>query len=222
MKSKKTTKTKKPAARKAKAPVKAKKSVVKKPALKAVAAAPKEVVAPKKVKKAVKRTNVISLQKPSVNSTSNNNKAQPKLESSPSFWPLNMFHEMEKIMMNNNTNFQFDQIAQDTMSFSRESMEAFVQSSTMFAKGMEDMMRTAASLAQGAMEKQAEQTREIMGSKSINEFTEKQTKIVQSNFDEYMQNTAKLSEMGVKVLNECTQPINEQMTKAMKKAKKAA
>ncbi|MCB9982779.1 MAG: phasin family protein [Rhodospirillales bacterium] len=116
--------------------------------------------------------------------------------------------------------FQFDQLAQDAANQSRESMEAFVKSGTIFAKGFEEIIKTAATLTQGAAEKQAEYTKQLMGSKTLNEYAEAQNKIAQSSFDQFMAGATKLSEMSVKVLNEASEPLNEQMTKTMAKANK--
>ena len=128
--------------------------------------------------------------------------------------------EMETMMTNQP--FQFDKMAQEAANQSREGFEAFVKSGEIFAKGFEDIVKTAASLTQTAAEKQAEFAKELMGSKTLNELAETQNKIVQANFDQFMSNATKLSEMSVKVMNEASEPLNAQATKAMKKANKAA
>lgn len=135
-----------------------------------------------------------------------------------SLQPMNALKKMEKIMTKQP--FQFDQLAQDAANQSRESMEAFVKSGTIFAKGFEEIIKTAATLTQGAAEKQAEYTKQLMGSKTLNEYAEAQNKIAQSSFDQFMAGATKLSEMSVKVLNEASEPLNEQMTKTMAKANK--
>ncbi|MCC6598077.1 MAG: phasin family protein [Alphaproteobacteria bacterium] len=132
----------------------------------------------------------------------------------------NMTNGMEMIMPKQN--FQFDQMANDTANAGRESMEAFIKSGTILAKGLEDIMRTAASLSQGAVEKQAEMTKQIMGAKTLNEFTAAQNKIAQLNFQEFMANATKLSEMSVKIMNESIAPLNDQMNKGLNRATKMA
>ena len=117
--------------------------------------------------------------------------------------------------------FQFDQFTQDAANQSRENVEAFVKSGTIFAKGFEDIIKTAASLTQTATERQAEYAKQLMGVKTLNEFAETQNKIAQSSFDQFMQGATQLSEMSVKLLSETSEPLNAQMSKAMKKAKAA-
>lgn len=129
------------------------------------------------------------------------------------------FNPMENMMPKQN--FQFDKIAQDATSFGREGMEAFMKSCAIYTKGCEEMTRKAAEMCQNAAEKQAEYAKQMMGSKTINEFAEAQNKIAQASFDEFMAGATKLSEMGVKVLSESIEPINEQINKGMQKAGKS-
>lgn len=135
------------------------------------------------------------------------------------FTGLNLF-EMEKIMTKQD--FKFDNFTADAASMSREQMEAFLKFQTTFTKGVEDIMRTAASLTQSAAEKQAEYAKQLMGAKTINEFSAAQNKIAQASFDEFMAGATKISEMSVKVMNDSLAPLNDQMAKGMQKASKKA
>ena len=76
-------------------------------------------------------------------------------------------------------------------------------------------------MTQTAVEKQAEFTKQLMSSKTLNEYAEAQNKIAQANFDEFMAGATKLSEMSVKVLSEASEPLNSQMNKAVQQANKA-
>ena len=142
---------------------------------------------------------------------------KPKTSSNTFAQPFD-FKNMEKIM---NNQFQFDQFTQDAANQSRENVEAFVKSGEIFAKGFENIMKTAAAMTQTATEKQAEYAKQLMGSKTLNEFAETQNKIAQSSFDQFMQGATQLSEMSVKVISEASEPLNAQMSKAMQKAKAA-
>lgn len=126
---------------------------------------------------------------------------------------------MEKIMTQSKT--QFDNLTKDATEMGRENIEACIQSSTIFAKGCEDMMRTMMSLAQNAAERQGKFVKEALNSKTLNEWTEVQNKIAQSNFDEFMSSATKMTELSVKVLNDAVEPINAQMTKGVQKATKS-
>ncbi|GJL85813.1 MAG: hypothetical protein DHS20C02_15880 [Micavibrio sp.] len=123
---------------------------------------------------------------------------------------------METMMTQGKT--QMDKAAQDAAKFNRESTEAFMKFGQVFTKGFEDIMRESAALAQSAAEKQAQFMKEAMSTKTLNEWTEVQTKMAQANFDDFMEGATKISELSVKVMTESTEPFNAQFSEAIKKA----
>lgn len=139
----------------------------------------------------------------------------------PSVYPFKPAQYYMEMIMTKNP-MQFDQIAQEATAASRESLEAVSKSCSIFAKGYESLMRTSMEMSQTAAEKQASYAKEAMSCKTLNEFTEMQNKIAQSNFDDFMSSMTKLSEMSTKIITETAEPINEQMTKAAEKVTKAA
>ena len=118
--------------------------------------------------------------------------------------------------------FDFSAVAQDSANAGREGVEAFIKSSTIFAKGMEELVQTATKLAQTNAEKQAQFTKELMASKTLNEMAETQNKIAQAHFNAFVANSTKLSELSAKLLTEASEPINKQMTKTINAAQKKA
>lgn len=135
------------------------------------------------------------------------------------FFPQQNNEAMEKIMSQSKS--QMDKIAQDASNFGREGFEAFMQSSTIFAKGFEELARTAIALGQSSAEKQAQFLNKAMSSKTLNEWAETQNKIAQASLDDIMSAATKLSEMSVKLLTESAEPISEQMGKTIRKASEA-
>lgn len=133
-----------------------------------------------------------------------------------SFFPTKPNQTMEKIMSQSKS--QMDKFAQDGASFGRENVEAFIKSSTIFAKGFEDILRQTVALAQSAAEKQAQYVNQAMSSKTLNEWSEVQNKIAQTNFDDFMAGATKISELSIKVLTESAEPLNDQLGKSIKKA----
>lgn len=202
---KKKVVTKKPAEKKkvaAKAPAKkasVKKVVAKKSSAKKIAA--KKPVAKKVVAK-----------KP----TASKAKSALPSKSYASFIEPNQ--TMEKLMSQGKT--QMDKIAQQASEAGRENIEAVIKSSTIFAKGFEDIMRTAMSMAQDTAERQSKFVKEVLSAKTLNEWTEMQNKIAQTNFDDFVSGATKISEMGVKVLTDCVEPINDQVSKGIQQATK--
>lgn len=117
-----------------------------------------------------------------------------------------------------NTNKQFEKFTQDAANIGQEQVEALVKSSTILAKGMEDIVKTCMDIAQASGEKTQEAAKAMMACKTLNEFTEAQSKLAQASFDEFMTTATKLSELSIKVATESLEPINDQVGKAMKKA----
>lgn len=113
---------------------------------------------------------------------------------------------------------QYEKFSQEAGEIGRESMDAYIKAGTLFMKGLEDIARTAAAMAQSSAEKQAEFIKEAMSSKTLNEWTEIQNKAAQANFDDFMSGATQLSELSVKVITECTEPLNAQMSKSIKRA----
>lgn len=107
---------------------------------------------------------------------------------------------------------------EDMMSMGKETADAWMECGNIFAKGMEEMMKACMGRAQNAGEKNADVVKSLMACKTINEFAETQNRIAQTSFEEAMSATAQMSEMSVKMMMECFEPINKQVAVSMKKA----
>lgn len=134
----------------------------------------------------------------------------------PQFKPFTLETNMFK-----GNNKQFDQFTQDAAVMGQAQVDAIVKSTTIFTKGMEDIMKTCMEIAQEAGEKSQAAAKSVMSCKTINEFADVQTKLAQASFDEFMTNATKISEKGVKLCTDAMEPINDQMGKAIKKASDA-
>ncbi len=132
------------------------------------------------------------------------------------FFPSQPNKTMESIMSKSKS--QIDRTLKDASHIGREGFEACIRSSTLFTKGMEEIVRTSVALAQSAAEKQARLINQSLSSKTLNEWAEVQNKIAQSNFDDFMAGATRISEMGIKMLTECSEPLNEQIGKSIRKA----
>ena len=227
---------KKPAVKKATP----KKTAAKKPAVKKVTASKKVAEAKKTAKKittkktatlkaakkpAVKKTAAKKpVAKKSVKIAARKRPAQkPKASTNVFAIPTKPQSQFTETLLMNQPNFQqaqaqFDQFTKEAASINREGIDAFVKSSTIFAKGFETLIRETLSISQTAAEKQMQLAKDAMTSKSINEFSDAQNKIAQSSFDDFMSGTTKITEMGVKILTEAIEPINDQIQKSVQKA----
>ncbi len=174
----------------------------------------------KKKKTVAKKTTTATLKskpatKPAAAGFADFTKGFSQFSSFPKFEPFKMETNMLK------GNKQFDKIAQDAAVMGQDQIDALVKSSTIFAKGMEDIVKTCMEIAQEAGEKSQAVAKTMMSCKTLNEFTDVQTKLAQASFDEFMTNATKISEQSVKLCTDALEPINDQMGKAIKKASDA-
>ena len=116
---------------------------------------------------------------------------------------------------------QFEKLTNEATTLGRDGFDAFNKSMAIFARGFEDIVRTSMSIAQTTAEKQGQLVKEALSTKSLNEWADIQNRIAQTSFDDAIAAATKLSEMSVKVLTQGSEPINNQLTKGMKKASEA-
>lgn len=107
---------------------------------------------------------------------------------------------------------------EDMMSMGKQSSDAWMKFGSSFAKGMEGMMKTCMTRAQGVSEKNANVVKSLMACKTINEVAETQSRLAQDALEDAMSTSAQMSEMTVKMAMECLEPINKQMSDAMRRA----
>lgn len=124
--------------------------------------------------------------------------------------------DMENIMTQGKS--QFDKLSQDASKSTKEQFEALIKSGNIFMKGFEDMTGAYMSWAQSSAEKNSQAVKALLGCKTINEYAETQNKWVQQNFDDFMAGTTKLSELSVKVATDAFEPLNDHVSKSIKKA----
>lgn len=130
----------------------------------------------------------------------------------PSFQPFKLETDMFK------GNQQFEKIAQDAAVVGQDQVDALVKSSTILARGMEDIIKTCMEIAQETNEKNQNVAKTVMSCKTLNEFTDVQSRLAQASFDDFMTNATRISEKAVKLCTEMFEPINDQMGRSMKRA----
>ncbi len=126
------------------------------------------------------------------------------------------FQSMEKLM--NTSKDQFEKLKSDATTTSRQGIEALTKSGTILTQGLEQFFKTCMSIAQTSAERQSEAFKQLLSCKTLNEFTEAQNKFAQQSFDELMQNATKLSEISIKLATDVFEPINDEVSKGIKKA----
>lgn len=127
---------------------------------------------------------------------------------------------MESIM--NDTQKNFEKIRNEATETTRQGVEACAKSGTAIAKGWEQLIKTSIELAQNSAERQSAAFKDLMACKTLNDLTEAQNRIAQANFEDAMQAATKISEISIKIATEAFEPINEEVSKTIRKTSEAA
>ena len=101
--------------------------------------------------------------------------------------------------------------------FQKDNYEAFVAASTIFAKGAENVGKAWMALSQEAMEAAAQTAKSLLGAKTLREAVDLQSDFAKTNFDKFVAEGTKMSELTVKVANEAFAPLNARVNVAVEK-----
>lgn len=105
----------------------------------------------------------------------------------------------------------------DLASFNKQNVDAIVQSSTVVAKGAEEVSKTVAAFAQSSLEQGVAAGKALMGAKTLKDIIDLQAGFAKQSFDAFMAESSKLSELSVKVTNEALAPINARVNATVEK-----
>ena len=95
----------------------------------------------------------------------------------------------------------------DFTSLGQENVEAVIKSGNIAVKGFEALGREMMAYARYSLEGNVAATKAMLGAKSLREVVDLQADYTRKSFDHAMAESAKLTEMSVKVANEAIQPI---------------
>jgi phasin family protein len=104
--------------------------------------------------------------------------------------------------------------------YNKDAMDAYVKAGNVMAKGMEDMGKTVFAFAQTQAEANVAAAKALMSAKTINDVVEIQTNLARDQFDAFVAESTKVSEMGMKVANEAVEPIQAQFNVVVEKVMK--
>lgn len=126
------------------------------------------------------------------------------------------FKSMENVMTQ--TKAQYEKMTSEAASSGKEGLEALVKSTNIWMKGSENLFKTYMTLAQDSASKNSEALKTLLACKNLNELAEAQNKLAQESFDGFMASATKISELSVKLATEALEPINDQVSKTIRKA----
>lgn len=101
--------------------------------------------------------------------------------------------------------------------FNKLAFEAFVASSTIVARGLQELSKSVASAAQSSIEENMAAGKAILGAKSLKEAIDLQSGLAKSNFEKLVAESSKFSEISAKLAEEAFAPLNSRLSDAVKK-----
>jgi phasin family protein len=105
----------------------------------------------------------------------------------------------------------------DFATLGQENVDAVVRSGNIAAKGFEALSKEMMAFARNSLEGNVAATKAISGAKDLREVVDLQSTYTRKSFDQALAESAKLTEMSVKVANEAMQPIQARVTVAVGK-----
>lgn len=109
---------------------------------------------------------------------------------------------------------------EDIQGFGKGNVDAFVQASTVFAKGAEQISKQLMALTQNSMQSSVVTAKALMGCKTLRDVIDLQADFARSNFDTLVAEGTKLSEISFKVTNDAIAPIQARVNVAVEKLTK--
>lgn len=110
----------------------------------------------------------------------------------------------------------YDEVA----SLGQETVDAYVQSTTVFAKAVEVMGKELMNFAQNAAEANVANAQALFAAKTVQELIDLQTEISRSRYDSLMTESAKLTELSITLANDAAEPIQARLNATVEKLMK--
>jgi len=110
----------------------------------------------------------------------------------------------------------------DLTDFGRQTFAALVQSQTAVARGLGALSAEMAGLALSGIDAAARTATDMLGVKTLSDAIEVNAGFARSSFDTLVGGSAKLSELGVKLASEASQPILTQLDRSWIRAVRLA
>ncbi|WP_304505994.1 phasin family protein [Croceicoccus sp. Ery15] len=105
--------------------------------------------------------------------------------------------------------------------FTKGNFEAMVESSKIFAAGMQEMGKAAVADSKAEFEALTAEVKEMASVKSPTDFFQLQSALLRKNFDKAVAMSSKNTEAMLKLANDATQPLSTRVSLAMEKIKAA-
>lgn len=110
----------------------------------------------------------------------------------------------------------YDEVA----TLGQANIDAYVQSSTLFAKGVEAMGKEMMGFAQASVDTSVANAQALFGARTLRELIDLQTDFSRSGFDSLVAESARLTELSVTLANETIEPIQARLNANVEKLMK--
>jgi phasin family protein len=97
---------------------------------------------------------------------------------------------------------------EDLQAASKANVEALVESSSIAAKGAEDLSREVVAYSQSTLDKSITTGKALLTAKSLQEVVELQNSFFKSSFDAFISEATRIQELTVKVTNDALAPLS--------------
>ncbi|WP_372398406.1 TIGR01841 family phasin [Azospirillum sp. HJ39] len=101
---------------------------------------------------------------------------------------------------------------EDLQAAGKANVEALIASSTIAAKGAEDLGREVVAYGQSTLDKSITTGKALLGAKSLQEVVELQNAFLKSSFDSLLAETGRLQELTTKFTSDAFAPLNARVT----------
>jgi phasin family protein len=103
------------------------------------------------------------------------------------------------------------QSIENIVTFSKDNVDAIVQSGTVAVKGLEELAKTYASLANHSIEQTTSAVKALTSVKSPTEFQTVYSSLVKSSLESLVAESRKLQELTTAIVNSSVAPLNERV-----------
>ncbi|MEQ8354211.1 MAG: phasin family protein [Kiloniellaceae bacterium] len=108
----------------------------------------------------------------------------------------------------------------DVANHGKDTVDAYVESSTVFAKGIEALSKELMGFTQSAVEANIAATKALFGAKTVNEVIDLQNEFSRTRFDSLVSESAKLTELSMSLANDAFEPIQLRVNATVEKMMK--
>lgn len=111
---------------------------------------------------------------------------------------------------------------EDAAQSSKETVEAAVKSSQLFAEGAKEVGKAISEMTQSSLEMSMQAGQAMLGVKTFKDFMDLQSDFAKKSFDQMIAGTSKVSDLAVKVANEAFEPLAQRVNETIEKVSKKA